>query len=203
MKINWLKRTAIAMLYIPTALMAQDVDKPLPAPVPRVYLGGGTGCNDFGIMGIGAEFPVSRKLQGYFDLGVGGWGSKVGAGGTYYFDFINKGSSMSAGISSASGIENMNTGIVDESNVNKDSVFINAKPLYTLNIKYAYSFPLGRSHRNKFQLSYGYSIPLSTDNYEIISPGTKENDDIKRRIKILEPGGLILGAKIMFGIGNK
>lgn len=84
MKINWLKHAAIISLFVPTALMAQEGSTSVleSAQAPRVYLGGGIGINDYGI-GFGAEFPIAGKVLGYCDLGSGGWGTKIGAGGTY------------------------------------------------------------------------------------------------------------------------
>lgn len=201
MKINCLKHVACIILFVPTALWAQDSTVAVQKQAPRIYLGGGIGFNDYGI-GFGAEFPIMGKMLGYFDVGTGGWGGKVGAGGTYYFDSFTKGSSLSGGISRASGANNVESEMTVEPNGSKKNVVINFNPMYTLNIKYAYSFPLGKSQRNKFQLSVGYSVPLTSNNYEIETPNTTLDNTSESSIRIMEPGGLIVGGKFMFGIGH-
>ncbi len=168
---------------------------------PRVFLGGGMGINDYGI-GIGVQFPVVGPVLGYVDLGSGGWGNKIGIGASYYFDSFVKGPSFSAGVARAAGLEGLETELTVEPNSNKQTVELNCSDVYTLNLKYAYNVPLGRSNRNKFEMSIGYAVPFSSDNYTVVTPNVTLDKTSEGVMKMMEPGGLIVGAKFMFGIGG-
>ncbi len=199
MEINWLKRILIAFLFVPASVMAQDTVATV--SLPRVYLGCGSGLNDLGAIGVEAELPIYGRAFGYFDLGLGSWGGIVGAGCTYYFDSFTKGSSFSAGLSHWSGLDTVKTKVTVEPDGLSQDVVMDRSPVCSLNLKYAYSFPLGNQRRNKLQLMFGYAMPLSKNNYTVLTPVVLDKE-AKTTLGTMEPGGLLMGLKFMFGVGR-
>jgi hypothetical protein len=167
---------------------------------PILLLGIGLSINDYGL-GLGLEGPITNNLSAYGDLGLGGWGFKAGAGLNYHFQQITKGSEISAGICRGSGLENYETEMTVEPSGNKQKVKLSMDAVYTLNIKYTYNFKVGS--KSKFGLSVGYAFPFSNENYKVLSPGVTLTSESKAVMKMLEPGGLIFGLRMMFGMGSR
>lgn len=206
MKNSSLKTAILAILFCSVlAVSAQsDVSADIVSSAsPRTYIGGGFGFNDFGLIGLGVEFPIAGQVLGYVDLGVGAWGGKIGLGGTYYLNSFVSGSSLSAGLSRASGASDaIEVELEVEPFDRKEKVMIKYNAVNTLNLKYAYNLQLGKSGRNKCELSAGYAIGISDNSYTVETPNVKLNETSKSVLGLLEPGGMILGLRFMFGLGK-
>lgn len=206
MKNTLLKTAIIASLFcsVIAASAQSDVSADfVSSESPRTYIGGGFGFNDFGIIGLGVEFPIAGQVLGYVDLGVGAWGGKIGLGGTYYLNSFANGSSLSAGLSRASGASDaIEIEMEVEPFDRKQKVMIKFNAVNTLNLKYAYNLQLGQSGRNKCEFSAGYAIGISDNSYAVETPNARLNKTSESVLGLLEPGGLILGLRFMFGLGK-
>jgi hypothetical protein len=167
---------------------------------PNVLIGLGLGINDYGF-GLGLEVPIMKNLSVYADLGVGGWGRKACFGANYHFQQITKGSVISLGIANASGLKNYEYEMMVEPDGETQNVKMNLNVLNTVNVKYTYNFKLGK--KSKFGLSAGYSVPLSGNNFTVLTPGVKLTKESEAVLNMMQPGGLIFGFRFLFGIGQK
>ena len=68
----------------------------------------------------------------------------------------------------------------------------------TVNLIYSYNFQLGKS--SKFVFSAGYAIPVTDKAYELKTIGMTLTETSKEVIDLMQPGGVILGIKILFGV---
>jgi len=166
---------------------------------PAVLVGFGIGINDYGA-GLGIEIPIISKLSIYSDFGIGGWGNKVGLGFNYHFQQITKGSVISLGFAKASGLKNYEVDLMVEPEGETQTVKLDLKSVYTINFKYTYNFKLAK--KSKFGLSAGYSIPLSSNNYKVLSSGIVLSPESEYLLNFMQPGGLIIGFRFLFGIGK-
>lgn len=164
--------------------------------MPGAYIGGGIGINDYGL-GFNLEVPVARHLSITGNVGLGSWGYKYGACINFYPVNVTRGNEFSMGISGATGLLNAETEMEIEPNNEKYNVNLDLNKVYTLNMMYTYNLKIGR--RNKLAFSAGYAICLTSNTYEVNSDVTL-NGTSKQVLEILQPGGVILGVKFMFGL---
>jgi hypothetical protein len=161
------------------------------------YIGLGLGINDYGL-GFGLEFPLHNKINGYGNIGVGGWGYKIGVGLSYFPRMAPFGSSINIGYSYASGLPDLETELEVSPNNTTQEVLLDLKPVGTINLFYTYSWTLGR--RGKFSLSAGYAVPFEEDAYELKTPNVVLSSTSKQVMRMMQPGGFIFGLKFMFRI---
>ncbi|NJO88422.1 MAG: hypothetical protein HC831_05230 [Chloroflexia bacterium] len=161
------------------------------------YLGLGLGINDYGL-GVGLEIPLNHKLNTYGNIGVGGWGYKMGVGLSYFPRQAPFGGSFNIGYSHALGFKDFETELEVASSNTTQKVLLDLEPVGTINLFYTYSWTLGRT--GKFSLSGGYAIPLEEDAYEVKTQNVKLSSTSKQVLEIMQPGGFILGLKFMFRI---
>ncbi len=201
-KIQKLLATFILVVFIPgiTLFAGNNPKFKKEDATPILLIGVGLGINDYGF-GLGLEAPIMKNLSVYGDLGVGGWGSKVGMGFNYHFQQITKGSVISLGISHGSGLKGFETDMMVEPSGDQQRVKLDLNPVNTVNIKYTYNIKLGS--KSKFGISAGYSIPFTTDNYKVLTPGVKLTPESETVLNMMQPGGLIFGFRFLFGIGTK
>ena len=159
------------------------------------YLGLGMGINDYG-MGVCGELSIIKELSVFGNAGIGGWGWKLGGGLMFYPKGGPYKSSLSIGYSHASGLQNFETQLPTVSDPNA-TVLLDLNPVGTVNLVYSYNLILGKSHKVVF--SGGYAIALSSNNYDI-NNGVVLTPESEQVLNILQPGGLILGMKFMFGL---
>ena len=161
------------------------------------FIGFGLGINDYGL-GAGLEFPLNNKLNAYGNMGVGGWGYKLGVGVSYYPRQAPFGSAFNFGYSYALGLSDLETELEVAPGNSTEEVLLDLNPVVTFNLFYSYSWTLGR--RGKFSLSAGYAIPLKEEAYELKTPNIELNATSKAVLKIMQPGGFIIGLKFLFRI---
>lgn len=164
---------------------------------PTTYIGFGLGINDNGFGGC-IEVPLVEMLSFYGNAGLGGWGWKLGAGISFYPSKTPYKSSLSIGYASASGLKDFETELAVEPNDQNEFVTLDLNRVGTLNLVYAYNFKLG--HKSKFVLSTGYAIPVTNNTYDIKSAGVTLTETSKQIIDFIQPGGLIIGFKFLFGV---
>jgi len=186
----------ISVLLPGKQLFAQQYEVLEPAPrIPVVYLGIGLGFNDYGF-GLNLEVPVTQKISINGNLGVGGWGYKLGGSINFYPTDVTGKSEISIGYSRASGLQDFETELWIEPDDTESSVVLDMNVVHTMNLTYTYYLQLGRS--GKAGLSAGYAITLNQNTYdidgsEILTPNSEKVLDI------MQPGGFIVGFRFMFG----
>jgi hypothetical protein len=165
--------------------------------IPSVYLGPGLEVNNYGL-GLGLEVPISKKFSITGNAGVGGWGGKIGGSINYYFKDVSDKSELSLGYSHASGLKDYETDLYVEPNSTKQKVKLDLNIVHTINIMYTYNLKIGKSCKIGF--SCGCAISLTKTPYTLITPGVTLSSKAEQELKDLQPGGLIIGLRFMFGI---
>lgn len=165
--------------------------------VSSLYLGLGLGINDYGI-GIGLEVPLADKLSIGGNMGLGGWGLKIGGGINLYPKGVPYGSEFTLGYSHASGLQGFKQELGVGPNDNKQIVELDLNTAKTINIFYTYNLRVGNTCKAAF--SAGYAIQVMSIPYEVKTPGVFLSDTSLEVMNIMEPGGLIIGIKFMFGV---
>ena len=179
------------------ALQAQQKSEEENLELPKMYLGLGLGINDYGIGGS-IEIPLSDALCFYGNSGLGGWGWRLGGGISFYPSRMPLKSSWSIGYATASGFSDFETTLDVAPNDATQAVLLDLNRVGTVNLTYAYN--IRTRNNNKWVLSTGYAIPITTNSYEILSEGVVLTDLSKEVIEVMQPGGLILGFKFLFGL---
>lgn len=171
-----------------------------PAQKPVCYIGFGSGLNNTcGILGFDLNIALAPHVSLDAGAGTSTWGNKLYVGAKYYLNAPQRGWAFGGGLTFNSGIENMK--LTTETVNGKREVILNLKPqnnIYLATYKY---WKIGRRY-NRFFITMGYSVPLRGDKFEQ-TYGPQLTDVGERVIKILSPGGLMLGWGFSFGLYNR
>ena len=201
MKFNHLLVTLLLGFFIiilPQRIMAQLTNEnPEMVATPSTLVGFGFGINDYGLGG-GVELPIAKKITLYGNIGIGGWGWKVGGGLSFYPQQMLYKSSISLGYSVAMGGKGLEEELEVEPSGQSQKVVLDLNKVGTVNLIYSYNIKIGRY--SKFVVSTGYAIPVTSNAYEVKSPGVTLTESSKQIISVMQPGGLIFGLKFMFGM---
>ncbi|MCF8370704.1 MAG: hypothetical protein K9H64_03710 [Bacteroidales bacterium] len=186
------------LLFVNGSIHAQqDPQTTETTHTPQIFIGLGLGLNEYGLGGC-MEIPIVDRLSIYGNAGLGGWGWKLGAGISFYPSKTPYKSSFGIGYASASGLKDFETELPVEPNDQNKKVTLDLNRVGTINLVYSYNFHLGR--KSKFVLSTGYAIPVTNNAYELKSTGVILSETAKQALVIIQPGGLILGFKFLFGV---
>ena len=164
--------------------------------LPSFYFGAGLGVNDYGI-GLKMEVPVYERITVDGNIGLGGWGLKLGGNINFYPDNFTRGQELSLGFSTASGMNGLETDLEVEPNDETQKVTMDLYRVNTINAIYTINLKVGRT--GKIGFSGGYAISLTKEAYQVTS-GVLLNDMSKQVMNIMQPGGLILGIKFVIGL---
>jgi hypothetical protein len=164
-----------------------------PVQTRPFYFGFGLGVNDYGL-GLNLEAPIAQNLSINGNVGIGGWGLKLGGSINLYS--LNNHSEFSLGYSHASGIKDFHTELSVEPNGKEQSVNLDLNQVSTINLIYSYNIKVGRS--SKIAFSGGYAICLTNEAYRIKDFVTLDTTS-QLVIDMMQPGGLIFGVKLMIG----
>ncbi|MDQ3395065.1 MAG: hypothetical protein M3512_13255 [Bacteroidota bacterium] len=165
----------------------------------RFHLGFTTGINNIsGILGPNVEYKLEGPISLYGAAGLGTWGFKLSGGARYYFDYPNR-FALNLGLSHALGANKIETEIetVSSGSGNTQKVTMDLHPTSTLNISTLYFIKMGKHSR--FNFEFGYAVPLKNRAYSIHN-GAILTETSHRVMKLLQPGGLILGIGVSFGL---
>ncbi len=166
-------------------------------PPSKVYLGISTGINNFnGMFGANAEFNLAPKASLIAGVGIGGWGSKL-SGGFRGYKHFPKGFVYSASFSTHSGIQGYEMDL--ETTSGTQTVEMDLHRFNTLNFTLGGAWPLGKSNI-RFHFEGGYSLPITVDAYDIVTPGVTLSEDSEAILEMMSPGGIILSLGISFGV---
>lgn len=164
-------------------------------PEHRFFIGAGIGINDYGI-GLTGELPIQDQYGVYGNLGVGGWGSKIGFGGIFYFDEVIRGGAIQLGFASASGLRDYELEMEVQGNTT-EMVTMDLFRANTLNVQYVHSIALGRNAKLSFQIGRAWSV---TRNAYRVTSGHSLSPASEALLEFLKPGGWIVGTRLMFAL---
>jgi hypothetical protein len=173
---------------------ASDVDA-----ISTVYLGIGAGINnDAGLLGITGKVRMYRAIFFRAGAGIGSWGTKLTFGLKYERKY-SKCWGYSLSYSTCSGLQDFTT------QLETDSASVPVTKNVVLDLHRAGAFNLSASYnwyfrKNKlFYLEFGYSVPLDAEPWKV-KDGSVLTNSSKGMLRVLQPGGLILGLGFMFGL---
>jgi hypothetical protein len=174
-----------------------------PSNSPGFYWGLSTGMNNFTSM-AGIHILARLHQRMFVRLGAGGgvWGGKLAAGLQYNLKRdmrYSKGWSFAAGYGHSTGIKSgimVSLGAGSDTTGNIVEATIIPQPLGTLHISTI--FNKFSSRKSGFFLELGYSIGLQKARWQV-EGGDPLPKELRPWVRILQPGGLIVGAGINFG----
>lgn len=163
----------------------------------RSMLGMGIGINSLtGVIGFRADLGITNNILMDFGLGSGSWGSKFSAG-LSFMPIPNRGWRFGLGFSHVSGYNDFEPELEvgQGSSVEKKKVKMDLLPCNNLNIYAGYNVPFGK--HMVFISEFGYSLLLTGDTYRI-KDGSQLSDNGKTTMRIMQPGGIILGVGLAY-----
>jgi hypothetical protein len=163
---------------------------------PSHFWGLGIMFNEGGLGGA-LEIPLAQKVYLAGNAGLGSWGYKIGAGITFYPEGVPYKSAYSLGFSHATGLAGFETELFVEPDDQEKDVTLDLLPANTINLMYSYNIRLRTT--NKFVLYTGYAIPVTSKAFKLKTDGITLSSTSEQMLQILQPGGLILGFRFMFG----
>ncbi len=162
------------------------------------YLGVGAGINDAtGILGIRFDAKISPKILLGVGAGIGGWGAKISFNAAYqtpsnWNPFVS--------LTRSTGIDSLPTMLEarrDGGPTFTQKITLQYNPVNTLNLGVQKQWFSRRG--NRFFLNLGYAFALNTDrSYLVKTPNTELSDVAIQTMKIIAPGGLIIGLGYQF-----
>ena len=167
--------------------------------IPFLYVGGGLGINNVcGLIGAVVSVRANDNLYLRVGFGVGTWGTKFTGGIKYELKGTN---SWGFGLSysSCSGITNYKTDleVKDSASVLTRKVTVDLLRSSTINLTASYKWLIRNKHQ--FYFEFGYAVPIETEPYRI-KDGSELSKNGKNSLHAIQPGGLILGVGIFFGV---
>lgn len=182
-------------------LVAQERIKVIQSePLPSLLLGFGTGINHYtGLFGLGIEAPIFSSFSLFANAGIGSWGTKFGGGLRYYRHPDLYGSAFALGYSQSSGLKDFEYELEVENPKRDMDVLLDLEPVGCLAFDYSYNLKMG--HKSKISLHAGYALDLGEgDKYVLRTPGVELSSNSKDLLWLIQPGGLLLGINLMFGL---
>lgn len=165
---------------------------------PAVYIGVGTGLeNPFGLLGLNIDVPIIKVLSVNTGVGISTWGTKAFLEARYYLKPCYRGWAFGLGATYNTGLSNL-TASMPTVNGRSENVILDLEPAANMYVGVYHFWTLGK-RANRFSINTGYSIPFVTYNYSQVG-GTPITQDGYDALKILAPGGLMLGIGFSFGI---
>ncbi len=167
-------------------------------PPASFFMGFSTGINNqSGILGINLELPVTANVSIGSGFGGGTWGNKFYAEARYYFQPAFKGWAIGAGITHASGFDNMKASL-QTVYYGTTQVTLSSEPVTNAFVAGYRIWRLGRN-RNRFYTELGYSAALNSPRYTVTSGETLTTDG-DRTVKLLSPGGIVAAVGFSFAL---
>jgi hypothetical protein len=163
----------------------------------QLYWGFGSGINNLtGVIGLRLDAVISEKIMLSAGAGFGGWGYKLSLSGIYR---TKSNWNPMIGVARATGIDAipLKLEVMEGGYTRNRDVTVELRPVTTLNFGVEKQWFTKKGNRIYIDLGYslsGFESPLFT----IKTPGVVVTEDGKNSIRVISPGGLILGAGIAF-----
>jgi len=162
------------------------------------YLGIETGMNSYtGILGISAFLRANKTLFIKAGLGEGTWGYKASIGLKLDYDSIGKWS-YGIGYSICSGANNVKAKVPVLSGQTKE-VTINYLKASSINFTVTRNWKIGKKKKDNLNLDFGYAFALEKQPWKV-TDGSILASTSETALKIMQPGGAILGIGFTFGL---
>ena len=175
--------------------------KELSGKCPIVYLNVSTGLNNNGgIIGVGVDIAVAKKVSLDAGVGIGTWGEKFYIGGKYYLKPCQRGWAFGGGLTYATGMSNFNDNL-ETVDGNTEPVTLNLLPQTNVFIAAYKYWNLGKRY-NRIYLEMGWSVALSGAKIQQTA-GTPIDQTSEFATSFIAPGGLIAAAGFSFGMPRK
>jgi hypothetical protein len=196
-----MKRTLTLMALIATTIISAYAQRRTTTVTrssddkPSSYLGLSGGINNIsGLVGITFETPISENVSGKLGLGFGGWGVKTAIAGKYYKQYATSWS-FGAGYSTAGGAKEVPLGLSRAATPNTIETI-----KMTLDRAHMIDLVAGKSwgRKVKFGIELGYSIKVAGGTYSTVDKSIVLSNTSITTMKVLVPGGLVLGLGLMF-----
>ncbi len=183
-------------LFLLIKLDAQNITENQPDEYPQVYLGVGTGFDNFtGIFGVSGTLKIYDKFSVRGGLGFSGWGLKNSIGIKY--DLKETGGwSYCLGYSHSPGFKGIKLDMELESGGTRE-ITVDYLSANTINLAIDRNWRIGKT--NIFYLEFGYAIPLQSNRWRV-TDDSAITSSAEMALNLLQPGGLILGAGFAFKI---
>ena len=166
---------------------------------PFALIGVSSGINNpSGMLGVDFEFPIKKYLVLGTGLGFSSWGNKSHFDCKYFIKRRQLGWAVTAGLAFNSGVYNFRARLHTVNNTRQEVTF-NMNPVGTFYLGVARYFRCGKGP-NRFFTTAGWNVPFSPPNYQIVYNGPGLADQSSRYIRFREPGGLMLGLGMLWGL---
>jgi hypothetical protein len=183
-------------LFLLIKLDAQDITENQPDEYPKVYLGFGTGLDNFtGFLGVSGTLKFHEKFSVRGGTGLSGWGFKNSIGIKY--DLKETGGwSYCLGYSYSPGFKGIKMDAEQESGGTRE-ITVDYLSARTINLAVDRNWKIGKA--NIFYIEFGYAIPLQSNRWRV-ADGSALSSSNEAALNLLQPGGLILGAGFAFRV---
>ena len=183
-------------LLLITKLDAQEITENQTAEYPQVYLGVGTGFDNFtGFMGVSGTLKMYERFSVRGGAGFSGWGLKSSLGIKY--DQSETGRwSYCLGYSHSPGLEGIKLDMELESGGTQE-ITVDYLSAGTINLAIDRNWRIGKA--GIFYIEFGYAVPLQSNRWRV-TDGSSLTSSAEMALNILQPGGLILGAGFAFKV---
>lgn len=195
-----MRKTLLLLLLVATTITTYAQRGRRGQECPKIYLGLSTGINNTnGLLGVNLDVPVTPT----FSLGAGGglstWGWKAFFEGRYYFgQACNRGWAIGAGLTYNTGLSQPLEVDQDPNSLGIPPAQVTIEPVPAAFISAYRFFNIGQ-RGNRFYLQLGWSQRFEDKPYTSnpFRPLTTDGETVMR---ILSPGGVIIGVGFSFGI---
>jgi hypothetical protein len=165
---------------------------------PKLYVGPSLGIEQpAGLIGLNIDVPVAEQFSLGAGAGLSSWGFKGYAEARLYFGQCNRGWAIGSGFTHNTGLSNFTTTLPTVRNGDRP-VNMDLKPTTNLFVAVYHFFNLGKNG-NRLYIDMGYSVRLTDDNY-VINDGSTLTADGEDVMRVLAPGGLMIGLGFSFGV---
>lgn len=183
-------------LFLLTKVDAQEITENQTAEYPQVYVGFGTGFDNFtGFMGVSGTLKVHENFSVRGGTGLSGWGFKNSIGLKYDTKEIG-GWSYCLGYSHSPGFKGIEMDIELASGGTQETT-VDYLSASTINLAIDRNWKIGKA--NIFYIEFGYAIPLQSNRWQT-TDGSVLSSSNEAVLRLLQPGGLILGAGFAFRV---
>lgn len=183
-------------MFLLVKVDAQNITENQPDEYPQLYLGFGTGFDNFtGAIGVSGTLKVYDRFSVRGGYGFSGWGQKGSIGIKYDTNETGKWS-YCLGYSHSPGFKGFKVNMELESGVEKE-ITVDYLSAGTINLAIDRNWRIGRA--GIFYIEFGYAIPLQSNRWRV-TDGSDISSISESTLNILQPGGLILGAGFTFKV---
>ncbi len=194
-----MKKLLLTLLVATVTLTAYAQYGRRSSDCPKFYIGLGTGLNNpAGLLGVNLDVPITSS----FSLGAGGglssWGWKAYFEGRYYFGECNRGWAIGVGGTYNTGLSDALEVDQDPNNIGIPSALVTLEPVPAVFLSGYRFFDVGK-RGNRFYIQVGWSQRFDDKPYSS-SPFRPLTTDGETVMRILSPGGVIVGLGFSFGV---